>query len=85
MVRPEGGRVEKAGDDREAYHGDVERPCQYIAVDTGERCSRQPARALRLGFSWEVPNPSDPERVITFYASHLCDEHKAFADAHRKR
>jgi hypothetical protein len=59
-------------------------PCQYIAPLTGERCNVQPAKAVRRGFSWQVPNPERPDRVITFYAARLCDEHKAFADEHRK-
>jgi hypothetical protein len=44
----------------------------------------QPAKAVRRGFSWQVPNPERPDRVITCYAARLCEEHKAFADEHRK-
>ena len=62
----------------------MDRHCQYIAPFTGERCSGQPAKPVKIGFSWQVPNPEEPGRYITFYAARLCAEHKAFADEHRK-
>jgi hypothetical protein len=58
--------------------------CQYIAPVTGERCNAGSAKAVRIGYSWQVRNPEDPDRVITFYASRLCAEHRAIADELRK-
>ena len=63
----------------------MQRPCQYIAAASGERCGREPAKSVGRGFSWQTPDPVRRGRTVTFYAEHLCEEHEAFALAHRAR